>query len=512
MLKKIITKRSDRVRSSFDFITVLAIVIFLIFAGLIIFKISPSMDEYLPYHQLACLVNGTQNIFRESCSEYNLILFGKSLPLRSFSYVGFSNSILYLPFYLLWKSYLSARFLKLIILILTAIFAIRITKVDWKIGLLIVGCFFPFAVQMLVDTGPIAFQCLTMVFVIWLFSRSNYSLRDGVLAGIVTLFAVEQKMFFAPFLLAVFAYCFIAYDGRRNFAKLINFFAPVAIIVSLGSLLILSAQNSRGISYMAEIGSKFSRIPVTDFSSQAQHLADFKPFISSFYNFAERVINTAVVRDFNTSLFYLVILAVGFVAFRSISVNENRQEIREFAAGIFALALSIWLMGLSQDSSRAHHLAIIIPFFLLALLSAYRVIATKNLNLASALVLLFLVPNFLILARTVNLTPYPQDDWSRLELIEYTQQLPGEKNAFVISDWGVYYLLSLYANKNSPVYFEDLTSGVLDQPIKNLIENNYSIYLVSRQKPSNGFYNFTEMKYNDKSNNWHLYKINENNQ
>lgn len=508
MLKKIIMKRSESGSLKFDLIALISIIIACVFLGLIIFKMSPSMDEYLPYHQLACIVNGTQNIFRESCSDNNLILFGKSLQLRSFSYVGFSNSILYLPFYLVWKSYLSARILKLILLLLVAILSIKITKVNWKIGLVIATCFFPFAFQMIVDTGPIAFQCFTMVLVIYLFQKEKIGLRDGLVAGLVAFFAVEQKMFFAPFLVPVGIYCLVSV--RKSFSEIIRFFLPIVMIAGTGLIALLNLKTISGITYFSELSSKFSRISLLDFNSQWDHLLVFKPFLVSFYNFAERIFDTGKIFDLNTFGFYLVSILILVIAVQHVNFKRNSREISSLLAGVIALVISIWLLAISKDSVRAHHLAIVLPFFILGLMSLFKIIESSSQKLAYFLAVAFLIPNFLILNRALGFTSYPQDDWSRLEVIHYLDSSK-TKDAYVVSDWGIYYLLSLYSRRNTPVYFEDINTPTLARSVGDLKSKGYNVYLVARQNPISKFYQFEEIKYNNKVNNWHLYKIYENN-
>lgn len=509
MLKKIITKKNSKKSRAINWETLLAIFITAIFTGLIIFKISPSMDEFLPYHQLACIVNKTQSLFRESCTQHNLILFGKSMQLRSFTYVGFSNSILYLPFYLIWKSYLSARVLKLIFLVATAIISAKIVKADWKIALLITCCFFPFSFQMLVDTGPIAFQCLTIVVLIYIFSKIKNGLAEGLMAGIIAFFAVEQKLFFLPFLLPTFVYALIVFGDKKNIVKYVKFFSTLILVVGLGVFLLLTAKTEQGISYYSELFGRFSQIGIFDFRGQAEHFSIFKPFFSSFYNFAERITDTSAVFDFSTFYFYLILSLVAVSSFYIMTKNKQKDELKKATAGILALILGMFLLSLSKESARAHHLAIILPFFLLLLLSSISILQEKRKILGYAAVIFLILPNLLILNRTINLTPYSQDDWSRLELIKFVNNMES-KNAFVVTDWGIYYLLALYAKPSTPVYFEDLNSKNISISIDELSRNGYLIFALGKSRPISNFYNLTEIKYNDKNNNWHLYKLNEN--
>ncbi|MBV6340888.1 MAG: hypothetical protein SFH39_09030 [Candidatus Magnetobacterium sp. LHC-1] len=427
-------------------------------------KVPPNMDEYLQYHQLGCYFfpNATENVFREGCyGYYDLKIFGKFLPLRSFLYVGFTPSLFYLPMYLLWPYYLSARVMGIFALLVITFVIHRLVKLPLWLSGLIVLFSFPVVFQCITDRGPVLYQMALMFVMLYLSSRPPSPSR-GALAGLVMFVCIEQKPFFVNFIPATLIVAFFLlkplFDSgdRAERLNILKSLLIAAVVAAAPTLILMTAETRYGCRYYNDL-LRLNSVSPLDFTSQLYHLK--KNLIPSMVDFARFANSIYDVRDTATTLTALLwvsfaaIFVMGQVyAARDIGTRRNAL----LAAGLGAFVLCLYLVNLSPHSWRGHHYVMAFPFLLLALALSVEYIYRHRRALALSLVLIVAVLNIGIAGKVLQTTPHWHDDWSKVRVLDYLRQDDiAARYVYVIPDWGIYCLFALYGSKQQIVLYVD---------------------------------------------------------
>jgi len=434
----------------------------LIFIVALMVKVPPSMDEFLPYHQIACIYypNAAENIFRESCSVYNLNIFGASLPLRAYSYTGFTPSLIYLPFFLLWKSYLSARLLKLLAFLLLAFLVKKISRLNgWMTCSIVLLCL-PLAFQYIVDLGPFAFQGTIALAAAYLIARSK-SYWGGALAGALLFIGVDQKPIFSVLLLpiALLAVALI-YENKKVFIREkvkrvgVIFAAVFSMLLPL-SLLFLSKNNS-GISYFKELASH-PAIGIFNFSRQYEQFGAISPFLGSFEKFGHLVFDTHNISPWPTAVVWIIYALLILFAIHKKFTDKDpsvQNSFWPFLASLFGFLFAIWGVSRMQESGNAHHPIIAFPFLILSIAYALGFLVKRKYSLAAIVAIVLAALNIFMGYDLLSSPIQSQHDWSRLKIMnEFNNPKSSKRYLYVAADWGMYYLMSLYGQKNQTVVF-----------------------------------------------------------
>jgi hypothetical protein len=216
-----------------------------------------NMDEFLPYHALACREPAQQlNSFRESCFAYATNL-GPFHFFRSYQYVGVASSILFAPFYTLansiWMHYLvGACALAATAWGLKSSFGLTPLMVP------AIAMFFPLLYTELHDSGPVRIGLLVMawspVVVARFFSSNRFQYAWVALLSIMWIVATEDKPFFVFLIpgIAIFTLASLAKKGVSlgeilNWRRIFWIFGfPAALCFSL-----LIYTQTNGTSYLA---------------------------------------------------------------------------------------------------------------------------------------------------------------------------------------------------------------------------------------------------------------------
>ena len=467
MPNKNITKKNLRPNKSSRrglvvFVSVLLLCLVLLV--IILIKVPPSMDEFLPYHQIACSFypNGSENIFRESCGTYDLNVFGHSLPLRAYSYTGFTPSLIYFPFFLLWKSYFSARILKLFVLLLLAFCVKKIAKLSgWMVSLLVLMCL-PLALQFVIDLGPFAFQGLIALAAAYLIARSR-SYVGGAIAGLIIFIGFDQKPIFSVLIIPIIVLTIaLIIEKRKDFIKErgkrlgIIILAVISALVPL-SVLLLSKNNS-GISYLKEL-TMHPAIGIFDFSRQYQQFQTISPYLGSFEKFGHLMYDTHNASSFPTVIIWVMYgLLIIFALYKKLTDKDEdiQNSFWPFLASIFGFIFSIWGVSRMSESGNAHHPIIAFPFLILAIAFAIKSLQKNSCKIAVIVVVVIASLNVYMGYNLLTSPILSQHDWSRLNIInEFNNTESSRKYLYVCADWGMYYLMSLYGPKEQTVLFID---------------------------------------------------------
>ncbi|KJU87708.1 membrane protein [Candidatus Magnetobacterium bavaricum] len=426
-------------------------------------RVPPNMDEFLQYHQLVCHLfpNATENVFREGCyGYYDLKIFGKFLPLRSFLYVGFTPSLFYLPMYLLWPYYLSARVMGILALLVITYMIHRVTRVPLWLSGLIVLFSFPVVFQCITDRGPVLYQMALMFVMLYLSTRPS-PLR-GVLAGLIMFVCIEQKPFFVNFIPAVLIVGFFLLKpvfeagDRAGRLMILKSLLIAAVVAAVPTVILMTAQTRYGCQYYNDL-LRLKSVSPLNFTSQIYHMhKNLIPSLVDFSRFANSIYD---VRDTATTLTQLLWVVFGIIFFigqvyAPRGIDLRRNALLAGSSGAFLLCL--YLVNLSPHSLRGHHYVLAFPFLLLGIALSVEYIYRHVRALAVLLVLIVAVLNVGIAYKVVKTPTHWHDDWSKVKVLDYLRQDSiASEYVYVIPDWGIYCLFALYGSKQQIVLYVD---------------------------------------------------------
>jgi hypothetical protein len=443
----------------------------LLFAGvvsLLVFQVPPMMDEMQPYHLISCLFypNAHYNTFLQPCDgSLDLTVLGLKLPLRAFTYVGATSSLLYFPLFALVRNFHSARFLGALFILLALAGIRRLTRASPLTVLAVAGLSFPLAFQMMTNTGHVALQCALLVWVpvlmrdAMLAERRSRILALNLSIGALLFLGVEQKPFFMLFIptLALVGFLLSAPADQSPLRHLVPFvrrLAPAGALLGSLLLLLFSARTHAGKSYWEELPSVPDRPP-----------GPIVPYLLDLSRFAHRLFEApccALGRSPNlatdiacTAIFWavvLVALATGLQLSRRPSARALVASLRQPALVLAGGSLLIWcslLIFWKHGVWAGHHVVFVFPYLLSALCLALEALAPKT----RALLLSALVLSQLgLFAGLLQKKPAWHANWERVELLDHlTESGLGRTSIVAHVDWGTYYLSALYGDREQIV-------------------------------------------------------------
>lgn len=439
------------------------------------------MDEFIQYHALACKYYpaNSLNVFREACGAYDLRLFGTDmvLPLRSYGYVGSATSILYLPFFLLWKSVISGRAFGAILLAIEALILAKTRKLPYSAVFASLLVFFPYAFQHLVDTGPVGVQMLC-IFLLSALAHKWATTRKivyPILCGLIVFFAMWIKPIFGtvvPGLLLIFAWEFFSTQKKITFAYIRKMASGAvlgaALLCALGLVLLFSPHpdNAQYLPLLREIqgGSKayslMELIRVLPYINATKML--FTPLMATHRVFApaEYPVFTAV---HNILLFGVPAFVYLWCRVRKLCSGKLTLQTLIFACSFL---LTFFFIARTEAAKAMHHIVLTLPFYILTLSSLaqmlredVRIKKQKRTRtflrfVAGIAAVLFVVVNLywysvFFLQKHMGDTLPSQGNVTRV----LQNEKLAKKYMYIVLDWGVYYTQALYGPKDQAVLF-----------------------------------------------------------
>ncbi|HPO48924.1 MAG TPA: hypothetical protein PLO89_01235 [Spirochaetota bacterium] len=501
------------------------------------FVIPPSMDEFLPYHQFARFFfpDSKEHKFREPANDsFDIRIFGLKLPLRAYPYIGYSESLRYLPFYLISRSYISARIMKLILILLSLFALWKVTKIPLHFATILVLFNLPLIFQMIVDTGPVAYQIM-IALLIPLIIKETKNVFFAILSGILLYFAFEIKtiFFYLSFPIAVVSFFLIINDfikeSKKEKIKRIIFVSIIIISFLIPTVITITGKTKYGSFYCGELIQSRKNISIIDFEGQyARYKNSFKIYFDSFMNFGHRVYGTSDDGKTISYFIFLIILAF-FVLFiivyiyqkeiirfdflkkNNFFINEirfekieivkykykkflNSNSERNFSyelimsfVSFFSFAFIFININRMSDSWAGHHIILSFPFLILSI--AFAVKAVYNFFPKTTIVLFILLMffNSFLTLKLVSKNPLPTDDKSKIKILNYlNKKEKAQKNLYVIIDWGMYYISSIYGPKEQIVlYIDPLTEIYQLKEVENIAKRkNRDIFFILRKNAS----------------------------
>lgn len=346
-----------------------------------------NQDEFMAYRILRCPepLNWPQPLIRESCGEYDLKLFEKWLPLRTYQYIGFVSSALYFPVFKIWPSYLSARLTSLITLVVLSALLTRLLKVPLIFGLVPVFLNLPLVAQSVVDTGPVAFHLVLCLLIPWIYLKSDQR-WSAVLIGVLIFLGLANKPVFLGLIPGIFLLSLAArpiYPRHEVIKKVWATWALAGITCLALSAIYFSAETRYGKTYLQEF---LGHTQVRQEIPLSKAFSKVVPFISNFENFLHRVypinpgfstVPPSLGTDFITVSLWVFGLLIALFYFRlrrsdltSKSFGQCLREdsgLRLAIAGLAAFTITELFLIQTPASWAGHHFVLPVPFLLVSL-------------------------------------------------------------------------------------------------------------------------------------------------
>ena len=456
---------------------------FLFFSAWLIIYVPSNMDEFLPYHRIACKVfpNAIEHVFRESCTSYATRLFGFEF-FRSYSYIGYTSNLLYWPFYQVFPAPASHHVLGALVLLLFSILLVKAFSLS-KQTVFIPLIYFPLLFQTIHDTGPIRIALLSYPLVILsiskLFDRNLSLLRRGLsFLGIfiVVSFAIEDKPFYiyllpqVLFLAFGFALCrhcdemtkstHLFLKKERVLFEIIKKFAFeiflvilavfFAILLTLIFITVPLGESSSYYPYLLDLALQSSSRPKISFLQEIKYLAGY--FLAPT-QFANRIYEFSVPQKLISIFAFTPVLILCLVALRN---EENK--IRFLILGTIGLGVAIFLF--TRHAWSGHHF-IFLHITMLILLMRYASCGEKK---YSYVVLLILLSTTVSCVQLFIGKEGRHSESTRQPIFDYLSKEEIASNAVInFVSWGGYYQQSLYGARTQLVtYTEPITQEFVD--------------------------------------------------
>ncbi len=482
-----------------------------------------NMDEFVQYHGIICheYPLNKLNVFNESCSKYDLAIFDNVfMPLRSYEYIGNFLGILYYPLLKLWPSPNSARFFGLMMLVIQAFFIYRTFRIDIIIAWSILVLFMPYAFQHVVDTGPVAFQTTSIIFICYLAQKwvvliesgwSKYSWLYPLLIGIVIFLGIWVKLFYIiliPAILAMILYFFVIKKKfwiTTNLKTIIRDTALLVVAATLPTFTLLSATDRGGNKYFKVLTDADST-PFANTDALKEHFFNLSKYFTNPLQTTHRIFE--VTQSVTLDGILLVGLVLSFIAISIWRIYSEKKEIRFIVLNITLFIATLFIMLYIQKVWAMHHVILAVPFLILAIFS---IISQLNKRKILLIYFIFFICVNIHLYYFINKqTPLPYCHPSLVKINEQLNKHFSNDYIFVVVNWGMYYLKGLYGNKNQCVLFMepfDETNALFLQELKATTKRKIMIigradFLYNPSRLKYYFPNITELGFGFDTGSW----------
>lgn len=442
-------------------------VISLLFLFLFSSFVPLNTDEFIYYHALSSHYYPLNmlNTFRDSGTAYDLAPFSNVfLPLRSYAYVGSFPCVLYYPLFRLWPSPYSARFLGLMMLALQAFFIYKLFKADFLISFVFLLSFMPYAFQHVADTGPVSFQ-ITSVFIICYLARAwmlalgkgaAWSLRYPFSIAVILGLGMWTKPVYLAMLPGIFILVlYFVISERRVFTlprRLKTFITHISIsLIALGVpvLLFLNSSNRSGRRCYELIVARFSEAGAFNINILARRVLNLAKYLFNPLLSAHRMLKTSSGATIAGTLLVTVIIALLYFGVRGLRLKRMKYGFPILGAGLFLL--TFFLIAAWPRSWAMHHVILSFPFLVLAL--AYILPQLRKSRLILGLFITFVAINAWLYFGLTGLKYRMHDHPSKQAINELLNKKYADNYVFIVIDWGMYDLKSLYGDKDQCVLY-----------------------------------------------------------
>lgn len=405
------------------------------------------MDEFLPYHSLACshFENSNLQNFRESCGAYFVSIFGYSYQ-KSYPYVGVVGSLLYTPFFLLIDGIKSHYIYGIFYVILFYISLIYIF--DFKKRALVVGMlYFPFVYSIIHDTGPAKAALISYILVLLLVKiilnneRKLFIIIMTVITGIAISLSIEDKPFFIYLLPQLFGMAILFWYASGVKWNIHQAYYLIILVVTIfgGILIVLYFTKYEDIPYI--------KILINSGVTKQGIIEEFKYFFKYTFvpaAFADRV--------FNINIFVALISFASWIPINIYILKSVFNENNVFYRYIILLNILILITFLVfRNTWSGHHFIYIhIPVIIYLMYLSSK--STKIYRIILYLLSFSVATNMMLLNRDLIES---HSGWSRMEVIELIKDPKYSEKTINIRSWGLYSILTLFKQKNQVITWID---------------------------------------------------------
>ena len=424
----------------------------------------PDMDEFLPYHRIACTEYplAIEHIFRESCSAHPAKFFNIEF-FRSYSYVGVSTNYIYKPFFKILPSIFSHYLLGILVVCTLSIALAKVMRLKISTALIPL-LYFPLVFQAIHDTGPIRISLLAYPFMMYSALKlinPDSSGKEKIVALLLLFFSIaiplESKPFFLYLIpqIILISFGFAWASACKNYInirileaiwipnriKKNAWLVTVISTIGLAIYLVLFCLKVPDDSYISFL---ISNAPASrDVLSELKIIRDFVFFPLMFVN---KIYHVNRHQQILSGLFYLPIIYIVYLY-----LKKNIFGCTLILSNIFLIISFL----ITKNAWSGHHF-IFLHLPILIILMNFANISSKNFKWVTLSLI------FIIFYCSSQLVLNHLNDTSGAERFEIFKRLNNERiasNSIInFSSWGGYYIQSLYGQKTQLVtYIEPLT-------------------------------------------------------
>lgn len=467
MRTKNITKLKNNFWFKAAFVLALGLALVVIFSAIVPYN----MDEFIHFSNLSCLFykyNGL-NSFREACGGYDLFdpIFHASLPIRTFAYSGSFGSLYYLPFFLLWRNPISARFAGMFFLILEAFLLSKAFNFKFRWSWIFLLLFFPYFYQHLADTGPVGFQIFTVIAIYFLERKwlENAKLRYPLTIVLLLFLAIWIKPVFVWLVPGILFYTLTEFylNWRTIKPKIETYlwqFGLAIMIFAAAMYYFLSFRDMGGHYAWLEIAKGAKGRPL-DFLLDINSLRTSRLY-SSLVNPLEatqrafEVIKPNFLSKSYGLVFYILTPLLLTIFY---GIKKEKNFLLRSAAFFLGFIASEFFAFRSVDSWAMHHFVLGLSFLALGygLFLSYflkKQFSRKLKTFFYLLIGLFIILNtyYFVIFPTQSVQSW--DDRSKIKVNKVLSDPVLAQNYFyIVVDWGMYYYQALYGDINQSVLY-----------------------------------------------------------
>ena len=431
------------------------------------------MDEFIHYHALSCMWYPANylNQFHDGCGSMDLVLFDLRLPLRNYVYIGTGPGIFYAPLLYLFPSYYSARLLGLTSIIAIAWILKKVFQLNGWIVFWSLCCLFPLVLQVMLDTGPVAFQLGFAFLGPYILSRYPKNVWIILLISLGVFYAFWTKPFFfviSPFIMVWGLYLLFTIGKTKQLRfEIFSSYCITTFISLLLLLLLLISNDIHNTPYWKILVIMNERIPLSVLLQKSvliNFLKDFSLFAGRFFLFTETNLYSTIA----TSLFWLTFLLIIIQSLR------QKSEKRLWAIFFFFSGIATYfLIAQNIRSDNVHHIIFVFP----ALITAFLILTADLFHhensfirkYSSVFTVIFISTQLVALVQLTTVKLRPENSWDLVTINHALNDSElAKKSLYIAVNWGDYFYQSLYGDKNQAVLYIDPFSIDLIKKIKQI--------------------------------------------
>lgn len=471
--------------------------------------IPENMDEFLPYHRLACEYYqfSSENIFVEPCDSHKSKIFNYEY-FRNYNYVGVISSVIYKPFFIISKTVASHYFYSTVLFLFFCVFLIKSFK--FKRTLIIIPLiYFPLMFQFVHDTGPIKISMISSILIIYCIYEILNKEKKFFYYIIILIFlfiSMEDKIFiifiFPQILIISFWFSFL--DKKKINYNNIDFmiFSKFILenkykILSIITLFLFSIILFLFI-YKVNLDNKYVsyyKYLINDNSSSLSFGKELLYIIAYSFSpilFTSKIIQLTLLEILISSTFFCLTFFILFKPFKIKNFNIKYKILISsytITAVIFLIFKSTWT---------GHHFI----FLHLPIIIGLCVYANKNEKNLKNTIIFLIVGMLFTISQLYFSKVYDYSDKSKTIIFDKLKEKNIAENSVInFSTWGGYYIQSLYGYKNQLITYTDQFNDNEIKDLEKIKINNKRNFIINvcfnENEINNCTYDFIREKFKD---------------